>query len=253
MNKKLIFYPYNMGSKSCRELSTAFDTRKVFADGKYRYRKGHVVINWGNSQVPNWWNNSVVCLNHPKMVAIATNKLSTFRTLQRNNVPIPNFTTSIEEALGWIENKGIVVCRTKLTGHSGQGIVLARKPEEIKQAPLYTKHLRHKHEYRIHVLNRQVIDAVQKKKDREGVEETLIRSHDNGWVFCRQGVVIPKAVNDVALQAISALNLSFGAVDIAYREKENQAFVLEVNTAPGIEGVTVQRYVDAFRKLQNAL
>jgi len=52
----------------------------------------------------------------------------------------------------------------------------------------------------------------------------------------------------VALAAVSALGLDFGAVDIIYNEHENQYYVLEVNTAPGLEGTTVEKYAEAFAK-----
>jgi D-alanine-D-alanine ligase-like ATP-grasp enzyme len=45
---------------------------------------------------------------------------------------------------------------------------------------------------------------------------------------------------------VSAINLSFGAADIIYSRKKNAAFVLEVNTAPGIEGLTVLDYANAI-------
>ena len=38
----------------------------------------------------------------------------------------------------------------------------------------------------------------------------------------------------------------FGAFDVIYNQKKNQAFVLECNTAPGIEGTTLDNYVEAI-------
>jgi D-alanine-D-alanine ligase-like ATP-grasp enzyme len=43
--------------------------------------------------------------------------------------------------------------------------------------------------------------------------------------------------------------LDFGAIDIIYNESRDQAYVLEVNTAPGLTGQTIQSYADAFRHL----
>jgi glutathione synthase/RimK-type ligase-like ATP-grasp enzyme len=44
------------------------------------------------------------------------------------------------------------------------------------------------------------------------------------------------------------LGLDFGAVDIGHRIIDNKVFVFEVNTAPGIEGTTLQRYVNTFNE-----
>jgi len=51
-------------------------------------------------------------------------------------------------------------------------------------------------------------------------------------------------VQDLALQACQALGLNSGAVDIIWNEKENKCYVLEVNTAPGIEGTTCKKYTN---------
>jgi glutathione synthase/RimK-type ligase-like ATP-grasp enzyme len=80
----------------------------------------------------------------------------------------------------------------------------------------------------------------------------MIRSWNNGWVFCHENVQAPPKVCEVAIQAVESLGLDFGAVDIGFREKEGKAFVFEVNTAPGIEGTTVRHYVEAVRRACNS-
>jgi hypothetical protein len=42
------------------------------------------------------------------------------------------------------------------------------------------------------------------------------------------------------------LELDFGAVDLIWNENQNVVYVLEVNTAPGMEGTTLENYCDAF-------
>ena len=49
-------------------------------------------------------------------------------------------------------------------------------------------------------------------------------------------------------QSAFVSNLDFGAVDLIWNEHENKCYVLEVNSAPGIEGTTLQQYVTAFAK-----
>ena len=50
----------------------------------------------------------------------------------------------------------------------------------------------------------------------------------------------------MALNAIEDLQLDFGAVDVVVSGYSDNSFVLEVNTAPGIEGTTVKKYVEAI-------
>lgn len=46
---------------------------------------------------------------------------------------------------------------------------------------------------------------------------------------------VPKALREVGAMAVDALSLDFGAVDIIYGT-DRRYYVLEVNTAPGVEG-----------------
>jgi glutathione synthase/RimK-type ligase-like ATP-grasp enzyme len=71
-------------------------------------------------------------------------------------------------------------------------------------------------------------------------------------VYARNAIKIPDETRDrlysLATLTIGALGLDFGAVDIL-RTPDEVFKVIEVNTAPGVEGTTLQRYVDAFKKV----
>jgi len=43
-------------------------------------------------------------------------------------------------------------------------------------------------------------------------------------------------------------DLDFGAVDVVFNSKEKLAYVLEINTAPGLTGSTLDGYVERLRK-----
>jgi glutathione synthase/RimK-type ligase-like ATP-grasp enzyme len=66
-------------------------------------------------------------------------------------------------------------------------------------------------------------------------------------VFCHEGVNPHQQVLDQSRQACEALELAFGAVDVVWNEHYHRASVLEVNTAPGLEGVTLEKYLTAIR------
>jgi D-alanine-D-alanine ligase-like ATP-grasp enzyme len=76
-------------------------------------------------------------------------------------------------------------------------------------------------------------------------ERNYVRSYENGWIFAREDVVRNPAAEAAAIAAVASLGLDFGAVDVILRE--GKAYVLEVNTAPGIEGATLSAYLEAFR------
>lgn len=165
-----------------------------------------------------------------------------------NEVSTPEFTEERSTAETWIAEGKVVVARTKLNAHSGAGIVLAARIEDLVDAPLYTTYIKKAQEFRVHIAFGQVIDVTQKRKrtDFEGEVNYAIRNHQNGWVYCREDLTEPEDLRNQAVAAIESLGLDFGAVDIIYNKHYNKCYVLEVNTAPGCEGTTVEAYRQAF-------
>ncbi|MDE3022867.1 MAG: hypothetical protein KGI54_13585 [Pseudomonadota bacterium] len=187
---------------------------------------------------------------HDRIVR-ASNKLLAFQELAKNDeINLPAFTDRLDVATEWLAsgNTALVVCRRVLSGHSGAGIVLASKVDELVQAPLYTQYVKKRKEFRVHVAFGSVIDVQEKRirKDFEGQSDKQIRNYHNGWVYCREEIQEPTDLRQMALASISQLGLDFGAVDIIWNEHSNKSYVLEVNTAPGLEGTTVEKYGNAF-------
>lgn len=211
------------------------------------------MINWGGST--NVITSPVAqVINKFEAVAVAGNKLRTFQALEgKDGIRIPQFTTDRSVATGWLRNGISVVCRLKLSGHSGDGIVLVDdKTADLPQAPLYVQYIKKQQEYRVHVAFGEVIDVQEKRKRKDLPEDFTtnfqVRNHHTGWVYCREDLSPPDELSRMGLQIADALGLDFGAVDIIYNAKRNECYCLEVNCAPGLEGTTVTKYVDAFKK-----
>jgi glutathione synthase/RimK-type ligase-like ATP-grasp enzyme len=252
---KIRFEPYKLKSKGCRAVADHLGVLRTTPRQVRRHGDFDVIINWGSSQrrFPN-----ARYINDPEAVAHASDKKASFESFTGHNVPCPDWTDDEAVASEWRQDGVVVVARTLLRANQGRGIVLSSSENGIPlpHAPLYTKYIKKADEYRVHVMAGQVIDVAQKKKKREVDNEDVdyqIRSYDNGWVFCRDGVDCPDPVRDAALAAVSALNLDFGAVDVGWNLRRGAAFVFEVNTAPGVEGTTLERYNEGLRALLPAL
>lgn len=246
---RTVVFPYKMGSKSGRSLAKALGLKRIFADRNYRHKPNNTIINWGNSILPTDTPVESKIINHPHAVKIAANKLFSFRYMSKAGVRVPPFTTDPQVASDEWGNC-LVVVRHKLTGKSGEGIELANSEELPQDAPLYTKYVKKRDEYRVHIIDGVVIDFAQKKV-RAGSEgnDFKIRNLDGGWIYTREGVVLPNDVRTQSLAAVKAIGLDIGAVDVGYNETASEATVYEVNTACGLEGTTLVRYVDAISKL----
>lgn len=132
-----------------------------------------------------------------------------------------------------------------------------RSTTTLPSAPLYTKKVENAGEYRVHVFDGEVI--LYQKKSRtvdEGGEvneptneDSLVRNLASGWVYRTGNLRRLERVEELALDAISALGLDFGAVDII-KDTNGDVFVLEVNSAPGISNTeTREAYINAFNSL----
>lgn len=252
----MFIYPYKEGSNSVKNLREKIEELRVIRreNSRFRGNKEKIVINWGCTQLPEEVKKSVV-VNNPEAVAIASNKLSFFDKM-KDKVQIPEYTTSLEEAKEWSEKGETVVVREVLNGHSGEGIVILENLVEFQDynhhnAKMYVKYIPKKHEFRIHVSKGGVIDQ-QRKAVRRDMPPNYrpnfkVRNHHNGFVFVREDVNPDPQVIEQAVLAVAECGLDFGAVDVVWNNFRNKAFVLEVNTAPGLEGTSVETYSEALK------
>ena len=236
--------------------------KKILLSGStFRGRRGDIIINWGSPKA--FTANDALLLNKPAAVNVAANKISAFKALKAAGVQTVRWTVSREEAAGW----PAVFCRHELRGHSGSGIAYCsqQQPEHLggfewltvlPQAPLYTEAVVGKFkEYRLHVFAGEVVCAQQKKR-RNGWRENpdysaVVRNHHTNWVYTIDSMdAYPDSANEVAVEAVKAVGLDFGAVDLILQGDE--AYVLEVNTAPGLAGESTRlAYKNAFMKVIN--
>lgn len=244
----IVVYPYKMGSQSANVLAKELGCKRVYPNRKYKYRMHHDIINWGSSIVPEWYTPYVHYINTPWSVKTASNKAHTLNSFRLAGVSSPEFTTDISIAKEWIDANHIVYCRTNLTGNSGEGIVISDSYDTLVNAPLYTRGIASVHEYRVHVFNGEVIDYVKKATRRgEDKPSKLIRNYAKGWVFVREGITLSDEIIQESIKAVRSLGLHFGAVDVCI-DADNIPYVFEVNTAPGLQGSTIQAYAKAIRK-----
>ncbi|MNZ03502.1 hypothetical protein D3C78_201770 [compost metagenome] len=179
-------------------------------------------------------------------------------------VRTPEFTTDRYLAMQWLDKGFTVVERHVLNGNSGEGIRLVEptrneedrgEDNKIERCPLYVKYVPKKQEYRIHVCGGVAVDIQRKARRKDVADDAInwkIRNHGNGFIFARnEDGITPPDVLVQAVNAVKALGLDFGAVDVIFNDKEQKAYVLEVNTAPGLAGETLQGYVKRFAQYVN--
>lgn len=237
-------------SNSAKELTKAPGFRRMVI-GKALKAKD-VIVNWGTSKA--FPTVDIHNLNRVAAVAQASNKFFTFGTLAGKKISTVPWTANKAVAQEWQNAGSTIVVRNILTGHSGHGIVIIEEGQAIPDAPLYTKYIFKEREYRVHATCAKVIDTQRKIKDPQIAEPKSwkVRSHENGFIFVRGNIMASDNRDSLAMSTIKALDLDFGAVDII-EDKKGIFYVLEVNTAPGLEGQTVTNYVNCLQELASDL
>lgn len=224
---------------------------------KSTFRHPHLILNWGGEDDPVAPNGRI--LNTQAARRVAMNKTLAFLALQAANVSIPKFFTDAASAAEFratlsARSNPIILARRTATGQGGEGITIVRMGDDIPAGnQLYTQYIRKYAEYRCHVVMGSGI-VVQQKRARSDAEmspdQQLIRNSANGWVFCTDAVDgYADAVKALAEQAADALKLDVAAIDII-RGRDNNLYVLEANTKPGLDSPTVlSAYVNALSRL----
>jgi hypothetical protein len=200
-----------------------------------------VNVNWGRRSVPG------AALN--PAIEQAVNKHLARTIFASRGVPAPRLFTS-DEALAFMcgaEARGEAVTllgrpdyHTRRQGFwkcSTVGdIVLALEGRGRKRpATHFMEWVDVDREFRVHVFNGKSIRVSEKD---------FLDEDRKQYLTIKPTVDRRRHIRDAAKEAVAALGLDFGTVDVL--ADDEQAFVLEVNAAPGLGGSTPRLWAEAF-------
>jgi hypothetical protein len=193
-------------------------------------------------------------INTQDMVRAASNKRKARQIFAEQGVPAPELFLKAGE----IKKGDLPVVGRTSYHHKGQGFWFCKTLSDVRRASgegatHFMEFVPNTREYRVH--------AFIKRKYREEEERTLDhyvsikisekawlgegkpkkdepqKNHEFGWSFMgpknRRDEELD-VVRHAAKQAIAALGLDFGAVDVMYRVRSKQPYVLEVNSTPSL-------------------
>jgi len=182
-------------------------------------------------------------------ISNSTNKLKMRMAFQQAGVPMPKL-YSYEAALkATAEGKKLVGRSTRHM--KGRGLWIVDTPERVeiawrgnskKQAAThFMEYVEADKEMRVHIFRGKSIRMTEKK-----YEGKTGRRRDYTTVKPTGDKLERKRVRRAAKNAVKALGLDFGAVDILV--KSEQPSVLEVNAAPGLGGTMPAVYAKAIKE-----
>jgi hypothetical protein len=167
-------------------------------------------------------------------------KYQQFVELKRAGVRVPNFFTPQEAQRATT----FPLFGRALMHREGKDIMPALQPEDVPLrvaagSTFFTEYVPRTTEYRVWIYRRRHLSTYQKVMRHPEMYKHFGCSFRNGFAFeLVKQLDLPTPAIEQAGAAVSALGLDFGAVDVL-QGKDGLPYVLEVNTAPGVDGPRV--------------
>lgn len=213
-------------------------------DVDYHIRSNEWVINWGAGHWRGYKESGATgtrIINPAAKLCLCINKIDFFLIMDDAGVTIPDWTTIGGTAQRWSKEGIKVYCRQDVEGRDGSGIVVANRPAEMADAPLYTQAVEATDEYRVHLFGHKPIFDLEKWKEDATEKDRDVRTGGNGWVYIRD-TTVPEGAKNEAIKASKAIGMDFCAVDLLYNSKTGRGTVLEMNSAPELGPWTSKAY-----------
>jgi len=204
--------------------------------------KSKYVIRWGTAAGLGY--TPEVVLNKMNVVKKAVNKLGSIKLFMAHDVRTAK-----------LFNKGFIItpCVGRSIEHTqGQNFWLCWEDGQIgtaqeEGAEYFIEYIPIKQEYRVHVMDGKV-HFVQRKYPKDRVSSAFmgIQGFSNGWHKHAFEGMVSKDVTTTAKNALAALGLDFGGVDILVSQTDDLAYVAEVNTGPALPTEEVRKFYTKY-------
>ena len=158
---------------------------------------------------------------------------------------------AIEDGAQYFQSCIDIVTEYRLHVFEGRIMYAVKKTENATEAGWVAQRKEKVEDYanKNHVqINAATLDYALKVIFKEQqLPDRAVRSNHRGWKFAQVAVnTLPASLVSVATNAVKAIGLDFGAVDCAIDSNSN-AWIIEVNSGPGLEGTTLEKYTEVLR------
>lgn len=172
-----------------------------------------------------------------------TDKLGALEQLDSAGIRVPNYTTDRDD-FGDELDYPIVGREENHTRGEDINLILQWRDAYLTENDFFVEYVPTDFEYRMHVVDGEVIAVHEKRLRSEEDNHPFIRNSETGWVFVEPRAERPP--DSLAIDAVGALGMDFGAVDVVREEETGDHYVLEVNSAPSLDEANLERYGDAL-------
>jgi hypothetical protein len=185
-------------------------------------------------------------VNSRSAIRANTNKYESLQAFDDAGIPVPGYTRDRDEISDTFGYPALGRADEHTRGEDINLILQWRDAYLTSGNDFFVEYIPTDLEYRVHVVNGEVVQVHEKRLRSEASNHPFIRNSETGWVFVEPRD--PPPSEQIAIDAVGCLGLDFGAVDII-RGEDGEEYVLEVNTAPSLDEANLERYGDAFAEM----
>ena len=247
---KFVILYSNKSSKTGKELLRKFATvaTKALKKRTNKRFRADLVLRWGSTEAfPRL--TSRVEINTLEATNNASNKLVMMQKLVESEIDTPDIlflspSTSQEEINDYKNEEGKFYVRG-----SNQEI---RYTDSVRNGDLYISRPipNKRREYRVHVFDGQILEIYEKVPREENVRISKAHNCDFKRVN-KENCRVSLEDQEMCIKAVNALGLTFAGVDLL-RDKDQNCFVSEVNSAPSLNSLNIERYFTKIMEYYNA-
>lgn len=210
--------------------------------GRDCHERYDYLIRWGSRSSVDFSPRETV-FNSQRAIRSNTDKLGSLRTLREAGIPTPEWTTNRDEISETFGYPALGRSENHTRGEDINLILQWRDAYLTSGNDYFVEYIPTDLEYRMHVVNGEVVKVHEKRLRSEESNHPFIRNSETGWIFVEPREEPPS--DQLAIDAVGSLGLDFGAVDVL-RGEDGEEYVLEVNTAPSLDEANLQRYGEAL-------
>lgn len=211
-------------------------------DTRYDY-----LLRWGSRSSVRYTPRETT-INTQSSLRSNADKLEAMRAIDSAGIPTPEYVTDRDEISETFGYPALGRSESHARGEDINLIMQWRDAYLTEGNDYFVEYIPTELEYRMHVVNGEVIKVHEKRLRSEADNHPFIRNSETGWVFMEPRDETPP--DSIAIDAVGCLGMDFGAVDVI-RGEDGEHYVLEVNSAPSLDEANLQRYGDAFADMMD--
>ena len=174
-------------------------------------------------------------------------KIEVHKILEENGILLPKIYDKNED----MPDKTFPLLARKNFHSKGRDIIYLKNKDDLNKInpnryDYLIEYIKKTSEYRVHIL-KGFTTIVNVKVNGEDDRNEIVRNRNKGWKQVEYNGEFRNKLVKIGEEVVDILDYDFAAIDII-RDKDNQFYVLEVNSAPGLEERKLKIYADYFLK-----